>query len=65
MQLLSVMLLGALASAASALPVDELVSKNIEARGGIDAIRAIHSPTSLGCHGRRRCRVEDLATTNQ
>jgi outer membrane lipoprotein-sorting protein len=48
MQLLAAMLLGALASSASALTVDELVSKNIEARGGIDAIRAIQSIKSSG-----------------
>lgn len=48
MQLLSVMLLGALAAPASALTVDELVSRNIEARGGIDAIRAIQSIKASG-----------------
>jgi hypothetical protein len=48
MQLLAAMLLGALASSASALTVDELVSKNIEARGGIDAIRAIQSIKTSG-----------------
>lgn len=48
MQLLSALLLGAIASSASALTVDELVSKNIEARGGIDAIRAIQSIKASG-----------------
>jgi hypothetical protein len=48
MQLAAAILLGALASNASALTVDELVSKNIEARGGIDAIRAIQSIKASG-----------------
>jgi len=48
MQLLSALLLGAFASSASALTVDELVTKNIEARGGIDAIRAIQSIKASG-----------------
>jgi outer membrane lipoprotein-sorting protein len=48
MQLTAAILLGALASNASALTVDELVSKNIEARGGIDAIRAIQSIKASG-----------------
>lgn len=48
MQLLAAMLLGACASAASALTVDELVAKNTEARGGIEAIRAIQSIKSTG-----------------
>jgi hypothetical protein len=47
-QLLSAMLFAALASSASAMTVDELVSKNIEARGGIDAIRAIQSIKASG-----------------
>jgi outer membrane lipoprotein-sorting protein len=48
MQLLAAVLLGTVASSASALTVDELVSKNIEARGGIDAIRAIQSIKASG-----------------
>lgn len=48
MQLLAAMLLGAFASAASALTVDELVDKNIEARGGIEALRAIQSIKASG-----------------
>jgi hypothetical protein len=38
----------ALAPAAHAIDVDELVAKNIEARGGADALRAIHSVKSTG-----------------
>lgn len=48
MQLLSALLFGALATPASAFTVDELVSRNIEARGGIDAIRAIQSIKASG-----------------
>lgn len=48
LNLLAALLLGAFASSASALTVDELVAKNIEARGGLDAIRAIKSIKSTG-----------------
>ena len=48
MQLLAATLFGAFASAAPAQTVDELVAKNIEARGGIDAIRAITLIKSTG-----------------
>lgn len=47
-QLLLALMLGACASAAHAYTVDELVAKNIEARGGLDAIRAIQSIKSTG-----------------
>ena len=47
-QLLLALMLGACASAAHAFTVDELVAKNIEARGGLDAIRAIQSIKSSG-----------------
>lgn len=47
--LLAVLALSALAStAASATSVDELIARNIEARGGIEAIRAIQSLKSTG-----------------
>lgn len=51
--LLALFLLGALAPPASAdtqsaITVDELVAKNIEARGGLEAIRAIHSVRATG-----------------
>ena len=46
--LLLALMLGACASAAHALTVDELVAKNIEARGGLEAIRAIQSIKSTG-----------------
>ena len=36
-------LLVALPCWVSAMNADELIAKNIEARGGLDAIRAIHS----------------------
>lgn len=48
LKLLSALLLGAFASSASALTVDELVQRNIDARGGIDAIRAIQSIKQSG-----------------
>lgn len=38
----------ALSSIGHALTVDELIQKNIEARGGIDAIRAVNSVKSTG-----------------
>lgn len=46
--LLLALMLGVCASAAHALTVDELVAKNIEARGGLEAIRAIQSIKSTG-----------------
>lgn len=46
--LLALFLLGALAPPVSAVTVDELVTKNIEARGGLDAIHAIRSLKSTG-----------------
>lgn len=46
--LLSLLALLALAPAAHALSVDELVAKNLEARGGVEAIRAIQSLKSTG-----------------
>ncbi len=46
--LLVVLLLGALAPPAFAIDVDELIAKNIEARGGLAAIRAIHSVKTTG-----------------
>jgi hypothetical protein len=46
--LLAIFLLGVLAPPAFAITVDELVAKNIEARGGIDALRAIRSVKSSG-----------------
>ena len=48
LKLLSALLLGAFASSASALTVDELIAKNTEARGGIDAIRALQSIKASG-----------------
>jgi len=47
-QLLFTAALLALAPAVQALSVDELVAKNIEARGGIEALRAIKSVKSTG-----------------
>jgi len=41
-------LLFILVGSASALTVDELIAKNIEAKGGIDKIRAIHSMRATG-----------------
>lgn len=46
--LLSALLYGACLPTAQALTVDELVAKNIEARGGLDALRAIRSIKSTG-----------------
>lgn len=46
--LLVLSLLGALSPSAFAYTVDELVAKNIEARGGLEAIRAIHSVKATG-----------------
>ena len=51
MQLLSALLLGAFASSASALTVDELVTKNIEARGGIRAIQSIKASGRMNFSG--------------
>jgi hypothetical protein len=48
MRWLAVAVMGALAAPAWALDAAQLVEKNIEARGGIDAIRAISSLTSSG-----------------
>lgn len=47
-QLLTTLLLLALAPMAQALTVDEIVAKNIEARGGLDALRAIKSIKATG-----------------
>lgn len=46
--LLTALLLGACASSAHALTVDDLVAKNIEARGGLPALRAIQSIKASG-----------------